>query len=232
MESFSWTCPYCTQNATITDSNSSSNIHRFDGGSKAGSLSIYTFVTVCPNKNCEEYEVEARLYKNKNINGCWETVGDSLFTWKLKPTSSAKPFPSYIPKTILKDYEEACLIKDLSPQASATLSRRCLQGIIRNYWKISNARLIDEINELKDKIDPITWDTIDSVCSTGNIGAHMGKNINLIIEVAPHEVNLLIGLIEILLEDWYISRHEREQHLKNIVKAAAIKKEDKKEKKT
>ena len=220
LEPFSWTCPYCNQNATITDSSSSSSIHRFDEGNKDGSLSIYTFITVCPNINCKEYEVEARLYKDKKINGYWQAVGDCLFKWKLKPTSSAKPFPSYIPKPILKDYEEACLIKDLSPKASATLSRRCLQGIIRNYWKISKSRLIDEINELKDKIDPITWDTIDSVSSIGNIRTNMGKDVNLIVEVAPHEANILIGLIEVLLKDWYISRHEREQHLKNVLKSS------------
>ena len=31
---------------------------------------------------------------------------------------------------LMDDYEEACAIVNLSPKASATLSRRCLQGMI------------------------------------------------------------------------------------------------------
>lgn len=87
--------------------------------------------------------------------------------WQLRPQSNAKPFPPYIPAPIREDYEEACSIKDLSPKAAATLSRRCLQGIIRDYWGISKARLIDEINELKGKVDQSTWDAIDAVRNIG-----------------------------------------------------------------
>jgi hypothetical protein len=34
--------------------------------------------------------------------------------------------------------------------------------------------------------------------------------INLIIDVDPEEAQLLIGLIEFLIEDWYITRHKSE----------------------
>lgn len=57
----------------------------------------------------------------------------------------------------------------------------------------------------------------------GNIGAHMKKDINVIVDVEPKEAELLVGLIEILLKDWYIARHERQQHLANIVKVAQTK---------
>jgi len=129
-----------------------------------------------------------------------------------------------VPQPIIDDYTEACIIRDLSPKASATLSRRCLQGIIRDFWGISKSRLIDEINELKEKVDPATWQAIDAVRSIGNIGAHMEKDINLVVEVEPEEAQLLIGLIEILIKDWYISRHARQAHLAEIVALAESKK--------
>jgi hypothetical protein len=150
-----------------------------------------------------------------------------LLSWTLKPQSIAKPFPNYIPAPILQDYEEACAICNLSPKASATLSRRCLQGVIRDFWKIRKARLIDEINELQGKIDVMTWQAIDAVRSIGNIGAHMEKDINLIVDVEPKEAELLLRLIEVLLEEWYISHHEREEHMQKVITAAQNKKEQK-----
>lgn len=77
-----------------------------------------------------------------------------------------------MPGPIVEDYNEACLIRDLSPKASATLARRCLQGRIRDSWGLSENRLIDEIRKLSDKVDPETWAAIDAVRGVGNTGAH------------------------------------------------------------
>jgi hypothetical protein len=131
--------------------------------------------------------------------------------------------PEYIPVAIREDYEEACLIRSLSPKASATLSRRCLQGIIRDFWGVKKGRLVDEIQAIEEKTDPLTWSAIDSVRKIGNIGAHMEKDINLIVEVDEAEAGLLINLIEILIKDWYITRHEREKRLSSIVGVAEAK---------
>ena len=146
----------------------------------------------------------------------------------MKPQSSARPIPDYVPQAIRDDYEEACLIKSLSPKASATLSRRCLQGIIRDFWKISKGQLIDKIQAIEDKTDPLTWQAIDSVRKIGNIGAHMEKDINIIVDVEDSEAGLLINLIEILIKDWYIARNERADRLSQIIAVADAKDEAKK----
>lgn len=124
-----------------------------------------------------------------------------------------------VPQAIRDDYVEACNIRELSPKASATLSRRCLQGMIRDFWGITKSRLIDEIEALKDKTDALTWEAIDSTRKIGNVGAHMEKDINLILDVDADEADLLIWLIELLVKDWYITRHERQQRLNAIVQA-------------
>lgn len=213
---FSWLCPYCNHNATITDSNYSVSRHRFDNGSKLGCLAITTKVITCPNQDCKEYEISAYLSKADNLNYN-SSIGVTLFSWQLKPNSSAKQFPDYIPKAVLDDYNEACLIRDLSPKASATLSRRCLQGMIRDYWGESKNTLNEEIKAIKDRIDPITWQAIDAVRKIGNIGAHMEKDINLIVDVDPQEAQMLIGLIEMLLKEWYIAKHERQKQLEALI---------------
>lgn len=222
-----WSCPYCNRDTTLTESNLSSSSHYFNCNNKDDDLILETHVFVCPNPICKEYMIVANLRKRQ-----WDTARDHwiediqpLLHWNLKPQSQAKVFPSYIPKPIIDDYEEACLIRDLSPKASATLSRRCLQGIIRDFHGIVESRLIDEINELEGKIDALIWQAIDAVRHIGNIGAHMEKDINLIIDVDPQEASALIGLIEMLLKDWYIDRHEKEKQLKGIIGIAEDKKE-------
>lgn len=222
---FLWTCPYCNRNATIIDSNFSIGFHKFEHNNKDGNLLIRTTATVCPNEDCKEFTISASLFNAEANSGRgWSAIGQPLLHWNLKPQSQARVFPSYIPKAIREDYQEACLIRDLSPKASATLSRRCLQGIIRDFHKIKKSRLFDAIEALKGKIDSLVWDAIDAVRNIGNIGAHMEKDINLIIEVEPQEASALIGLIEMLLKDWYIDRHEKQQQLKNIVGIATAKK--------
>jgi len=96
--------------------------------------------------------------------------------------------------------------------------------MIRDFWGISKRRLKDEIDALEEKVDPQTWDAIDSVRSIGNIGAHMEADINVIVDVDPDEATLLIGLIETLLADWYIARHNREERMSKI-KAVAEQKQ-------
>ncbi len=222
---FLWNCPYCDRNATITSENYSADTHKFDKNNKDGDLAIFTTVVTCPNEKCREYSVTATLAKVELKNGAWKPKGNPLLKWKLRPQSKAKPYPDFVPAPIRSDYEEACLIQDLSPKASATLSRRCLQGMIRDFWKIHKKRLLDEIKALENKVDPLTWSAIDAVRQVGNIGAHMEKDINVIVDVEPNEAEMLIGLVETLIRDWYIAREQRKQQLSDIVKIAEGKKE-------
>lgn len=216
-----WRCPFCNHNATITAENYSEHEFNFYKNNKFGFQYIKIEVISCPNYECKKYTLKFFLHDCIDKGGRVHVPEtEPKQTWTLIPAAETKMFPDYVPLPILVDYREACLIRDLSPKASATLSRRCLQGMIRDFWKIKKSRLCDEINELQNKIDPTTWAAIDSVRKIGNIGAHMEKDIDLIIEVAPEEAKLLIGLIETLIKDWYISRHEREQNMEEIIAMA------------
>lgn len=231
MEPFGWQCPHCNHHSTITDENYSQYRHNMGIKNVSGCKTFVSVFVVCPNKACNMYTLTAGLYNSRygNYEGEY-TYGDfvRINSWNLIPISNAKSYPDYIPMVIKKDYEEACSIKDLSPKASATLSRRCLQGMIRNFWGISKSRLIDEIEAIKDKIDPLTWSSIESVRKIGNIGAHMEKDINIIVDVEPNEAELLIHLIEVLIKDWYINKHEREEKLNKLISLSGKKDAEKK----
>lgn len=217
---FRWTCPYCNHKCTITQGNFSVSTHIFDLKNKyENKLGFKSSVTVCPNPECAEITIEAFLYKSRDyrVNPYLQPTS-SIHSWKLLPHSHAKPFPDYIPEPILSDYNEACSISDLSPKASATLSRRCLQGMIRDYWKVTDKNLYLEINALEDKVSEQVWESLNAVREIGNIGAHMEKDINVIVDVEADEAKILIELLEILFEEWYIARHERDLKLSRIQK--------------
>ena len=215
MAPFHWTCPYCDRDTTITDSFSTDSFDLTLGASDV-KRRFYSTLVVCPNPKCKKFTLDLSMYEIKFESTQWK-ASNKLQNWRLIPPSTAKVFPDYVPKPITDDYLEACLIRDLSPKASATLSRRCLQGMIRDFWGVKKARLVDEIEAIQDKNDGDTWAAIDAVRRIGNIGAHMEKDINVIVEVDPQEAQKLIELIELLVKDWYVARHERKERLKKIV---------------
>jgi hypothetical protein len=223
--SFRWQCPFCNHHATIGDDNFASNRFEFNNGTKYKWQALRTIVVVCPNPECLEYTLELSLHDHASTGGNQYKDLEAKQTWSLIPASSAKVLPDYIPGPIVDDYNEACAIRDLSPKASATLARRCLQGMIRDFYGVTKGRLVEEIDAIKDKVDPSTWAGIDAVRQIGNIGAHMEKDINVIVDVDPTEAQLLINLIETLITDWYVVKHERESRLKALVSVAAAKKD-------
>lgn len=78
--------------------------------------------------------------------------------------------------------------------------------------------LYKEISALKDKVPPTQWKAIDALRALGNIGAHMEKDTDVIIDIDPEEARKLIGLIELLMDKWYISRYDEEQKYKDLIK--------------
>jgi hypothetical protein len=218
-QTINWVCPFCQRHSTIRSQDYMEKEIEPDLQSSGGPRSARIRFIVCPNVDCRKLSLTVALheveYSNDGPNLSRKST--EAIRWELIPSSKAKVFPDYIPRAIILDYQEACLIVNLSPKASATLSRRCLQGMIRDYFGISKTRLVDEINAIKDKVDPLTWDSIDAVRHIGNIGAHMEKDINLIVDVDPDEAEILIGLIEQLFQDWYITRHQREEQKKRIL---------------
>ena len=193
----------------------------------------------CANNDCRQLQLGIELYTAESpryVHEQWKEK-DLILSRIMLPESLAKPQPSYIPEPIVEDYKEACLIRDLSPKASATLSRRCLQGIIRDFCGISDNTLFLEIDTLKKQVKDgkgpkqvleETVDAIDAVRKIGSIGAHMEKDINVIIEVESVEAQKLIDLIELLFQEWYVQRHNRAKSLENLLNIADVKQEERK----
>ena len=210
----SFHCPFCNVDMPITSATHKTYTPSFENhygnySSSPISSEYYESAVIieffkCPK--CHKFSIFAK--------GCGNyTKGLSV---PLIPNSHAKQFPEYIPEPIRQDYEEAYSIVNLSPKASATLARRCLQGMIRDFHGITKSRLVDEINALQSIVPASQWKAIDALRSIGNIGAHMEKDINTIIDVDPGEAEKLLKLIELLIDKWYIARHDEEELFSSI----------------
>lgn len=67
------------------------------------------------------------------------------------PRASSWPAaPPEVPAAIRKDYMEACAVIEASPNASAALSRRCLQSVLREIPDVKPGTLADEIDQVLD----------------------------------------------------------------------------------
>lgn len=209
-------CPFCESFFPLINSTFSVAYPSFDSENWASLKGAYGYPNLgnsglavsffkCPQ--CDNVSVY--------IEGKGNQYSDGYHLWFF-PLSKARQFPEYVPKAIRDDYAEAYSIIELSPKASATLSRRCVQGMIRNLWNVDRSNLYQEIDSIKDLIDPMLWKSLNSIRSIGNIGAHMEKDINLIIDIDPNEAEKLIKLVELLVKEWYIVPFERDQLLAEI----------------
>ncbi|WP_259698357.1 DUF4145 domain-containing protein [Pseudomonas fluorescens] len=224
-----WECPYCGSKAVVREGQDLQKYRfEFDMDNRHGYQALNSLVVVCPNADCREYTLNVSICDHRQTGPSQWSDMPPKQKWRLCPQSTAKVFPNYIPDLIRADYEEACLIVDLSPKASATLARRCLQAMIRDFWNAAGKNLFEEIDKIKDQVDPETWDAMDSLRKLGNIGAHMEKDISLIVEVDQDEAVLLISLIETLFSEWYIHRYERLQRMAKIKAVAAQKEAERK----
>lgn len=230
---FNWTCPYCDRAQTVTQerfSRSTGSVGVRD--TVDGNLVVQRSAIGCANSECNRLTIEVVIGNDAGTDTWKLKPGTEIFRETLYPRGTAKPQPDFIPAPLIEDYTEACLIKDLSPKASATLSRRCLQGMIRDFCGIQKSRLIEEISELRKQVDdgtadrsisPESVEAIDHVRSVGNIGAHMEKDINVIVPVDPDEASLMIGLIELLFAEWYGARNARTKRLQRIAEVKTSK---------
>lgn len=224
-----YTCPYCNQPTTITSPNYYEGWIEFNIDRSRlvypERVGLRYQAIACPNQDCKEMSLTANLKQTVRDQYNRTSEGDRVLEhWQLLPESTAKHQPEYIPSPLVEDYREACRVKDLSPKSSAALARRCLQGMIRDYWGVTKPTLKKEIEALEEYVTEDVWQAIDAVRSVGNIGAHMEKDVNLIIDIDPDEADLLLNLIEDLFTDWYVVRHDRQMRQAKL-KAIALEKQ-------
>jgi hypothetical protein len=110
---------------------------------------------------------------------------------------------------LAKEYHEACLVIDDSPKASAALSRRWLQHLLRDFAKVKKGDLVDEIQEVinSKQIPSHIVESIDAVRHIGNFAAHPNKSKSRgeIIAVEPGEAEWNLDVLEALFDHYFVA---------------------------
>ena len=118
------------------------------------------------------------------------------------------PCPPEIPDGFATDYREACLVVADSAKASAALSRRCMQHILREKAGIRHSDLATEIQECLDKRVFPTYiaDSLDAVRNIGNFASHpiKTKSTGEIVDVEPGEAEWNLDVLEALFDFFFV----------------------------
>lgn len=161
---------------------------------------------ICPNTKCGKpiikFERRFLEYSNHPLN---REVVNEHYIW---PKKFSRPIPPEVPEDFAKDYREASLILNDSPQASAALSRRCLQHIIHQARGVKKRNLEEEINEIitKDNIPSYIADQLHAIRQIGNFAAHPQKDINTgeILPVEEGEAEWTLDVLDSLFDFYFV----------------------------
>lgn len=111
-------------------------------------------------------------------------------------------------KGLADDYKEACIVLPDSLKASAALSRRCLQILLRTAAKVKHGNLGDEIQAVIDShsLPSYLQENIDAVRHIGNFAAHpiKSKSSGEIVDVEPGEAEWNLDVLESLFDFYYV----------------------------
>jgi hypothetical protein len=143
------------------------------------------------------------------LDECLPTTGEKRESRVVEPKYfGRKPAAPEVPAELAEDYNEACAVLSISPKASAALSRRCLQGLLRanGYIQRDLAPAIKAAVESKT-LPMLQASSLDTIRLIGNFAAHPMKNTNTgeIVAVEPEEAEWNLEVLSGLFDFYYVA---------------------------
>jgi len=121
---------------------------------------------------------------------------------------SPRPLPAEVPDPYRRDFEEAVAVLPFSPKASAALSRRNLQAVMRDKAGVKKGDLRDEIQEVLDSgaVPSFIAKDLDAVRNIGNFAAHPSKRASTgeIVDVEPGEAEWSLNVLESMFDFYFV----------------------------
>lgn len=159
-------------------------------------------------------EVALRRVHWTNCPDCGRTIirltthNPASQTFAYPTGAQPRPVPKEVPAPFASDFREACLTLSDSPKASAAISRRCLQHVIREKAGITKENLAAEIDELLEsgRLPGPLAESVDAVRNIGNFAAHPIKSTNTgeVIDVEPGEAEWLLDVLADLFDFYFV----------------------------
>ena len=207
-------CPHCSTAAKFNWSHTEPR--EINSKTEEASEILY-----CECPNCSKLVIFLQKGKLEN-EGYEHFLGEVTTEILLYPKNNNILSCDYIPNDYYQDYEEAIKVISASPKASAALTRRLLQKILREKFKIQKKDLAKEIEAFidLDNIPSHISEAVEAVRIIGNIAAHPTKNLNTgeIVPVEVGEAEWLIEVIEALFDFVFIQPIKLEQRKEELNK--------------
>jgi hypothetical protein len=174
-------------------------------------------IQFCQCPSCRKFTI--RLNEKILERNMWKSSGNYV---ELYPKTISRDFLSpLVPDEFANDYREACLVLKDSPKASAALSRRCLQHILREKAGIKKENLFNEIQAVIDSKELPSYlaENIDEIRKIGKYAAHPKKSklTGEIVDVEPHEAEWNLDVLEGLF-DFYFVQAESAKKKRELLK--------------
>lgn len=165
----------------------------------------------CPNPECGKLILYLVLGSEEHIGIGFHSQGFDNVKQSVMvhpKGSNRRPVPSEVPTMLADDYNGACLVLPDSAEASAALSRRCLQNLLREKAGVKHTELADEIQQVIDSgtLPSHLIDVIDAVRNVGNFGAHpiKSKKTGEILPVEPQEAEWNLDVLEAFFDFYFV----------------------------
>jgi hypothetical protein len=123
------------------------------------------------------------------------------------PRAVQRPVPAEVPEPYRGDFVEACLVFADTPKASAALSRRCIQAILRDRAGTKSKDLYDQIEEvIKAGVPSHIAESLHAARNIGNFAAHPMKSTNSgeILDVEPGEAEWNLDVLDALADFYFV----------------------------
>lgn len=136
-------------------------------------------------------------------------VLDFYDAYFVRPKALSRPqLPPEVPVEFATDYYEAVAVLSDSQKASAALSRRCLQHLVREKAGVKHGDLANEIQQVLDSKQLPTHlaESLDAIRNIGNFAAHpiKSKHTGEITDVENGEAEWLIEVLEQLFDFYFV----------------------------
>jgi Domain of unknown function (DUF4145) len=224
-------CPHC--NTAFADAFSESQlIMNRAAHSRTNELLAPAIAWFAQHQRCPECH-ESIIFLRKHIAPQVNANLNEPQTWMRGaafmafPRTGLRPIPKEVPTPYRDDFSEACSVLADSPKASAALSRRCLQAILRDKAGTKKKDLADQIDEViaSGHVPPHIQGELDAVRHIGNFAVHTTKSTATgeIIDVEPGEAEWNLDVLESLFEHYFVQpalTKKRKAQLNEKLKAA------------
>lgn len=139
------------------------------------------------------------------------------------PSSQAPFVPPEVPDHIKKDYLEAAETLPISPNASAALSRRCLQAVLREAGGADAFKLSTQIDQVRGQLPSQVAESLDYVREVGNLAAHPQKDegSGQIVNAERGEADVNLHVLATLFDEFYVKPARHEARRKELNKKLA-----------